>query len=110
MAIKDSGTQISILNLTFLPDLEAMGQEKIALTLARGENIEAKLCKIQIILKNDTNQVLWEPIAILVAITKMLNMACLFPPYSILEILEMVGPDEQETKEPEDKKEVSAAR
>jgi len=78
-AIIDSGTQISILNTSLIPDIEVEGKGKILLQSAFGKIVEAKLAVLPIYHKAP-DTFLYSYTNSLFALTDKLNVACLITP------------------------------
>ncbi|GBN35789.1 hypothetical protein AVEN_79540-1 [Araneus ventricosus] len=84
-AIIDSGTQISIVHSSLIPDLQDQERSKILLTPAFGGQREAKICRVSIYYKNSGNN-LFNNVDTLIAVTDKLNVPCLITP-GIYELL-----------------------
>ncbi|GBN19665.1 hypothetical protein AVEN_48056-1 [Araneus ventricosus] len=78
-AIIDSGTQISIVHSSLIPDLQDQEGSKILLTPAFGGQIEAKICRVSIYYKNSGNN-LFNNVDTLISVTDKLNVPCLITP------------------------------
>ncbi|GBO25935.1 hypothetical protein AVEN_231234-1 [Araneus ventricosus] len=84
-SIIDSGTQISIIHSSLIPDLKDQEGSKILQTPAFGGQIEAKICRVSIYYKNSGNN-LFNNVDTLIAVTDKLNVPCLITP-GIYELL-----------------------
>ncbi|GBO40905.1 hypothetical protein AVEN_129754-1 [Araneus ventricosus] len=84
-AIIDSGTQISIVHSSPIPDLQDQEESKILLTPAFGGQIEAKICRVSIYYKNSGNN-FFNNVDTLITVTDKLNVPCLITP-GIYELL-----------------------